>query len=86
MRCLKIMQNFTKSFVTSVTPLKCPRSSQPVLTEPFGVRICSIGKNRLVMSLVTVLRFKTATIFKTPIIVPRMPSRIIYIIMASRHA
>jgi hypothetical protein len=23
-----------ESFVTSVTPLKCPRSSQPVLTEP----------------------------------------------------
>ena len=27
----------SKSFVTSVTPLKCPCSSQPVLTEPFGV-------------------------------------------------
>jgi hypothetical protein len=35
---IRISQNFSKSFVTSVTPLKRPRSSQPVLTEPFGVR------------------------------------------------
>ena len=35
---MRISQNFFKSFVTSVTPLKCPRSSQPFLTEPFGIR------------------------------------------------
>ena len=35
---IRISEIFSKSFVTSVTPLNRPRSSQPVLTEPFGVR------------------------------------------------
>jgi hypothetical protein len=37
MDVLEIFKIFTKSFVTSVTPLKRPRCSQPVLAEPFGI-------------------------------------------------
>ena len=50
MRSRRISRNLTKSFVTSVTPLKRPRCSQPVLAEPYRspkmVRLVRTGWSR----------------------------------------
>ena len=50
MQSRRISRNLTKSFVTSVTPLKRPRCSQPVLAEPYRspkmVRLVRTGWSR----------------------------------------